>query len=197
MAHYDWTLAVDPATGNPAPGSSFDFYDSPGGSVQSVTDFNGTPQAHLVASADGIIPQFIATLTRGYLWNGSFYLPILSIEAQDGAAAVGSAQSARDSASTAASSASESASNAQAAANSAAASAVIAQAQPGLVTVVQNVDNTWPDRRTVTTARSKIVGYLYRNADSSTWPATAAIDATLEADLAKPTPADLFAAYNA
>ena len=179
--------------------TSGDFYDTPGGTVQPITDLNGTPLVHISTNASGFFPSFKTTTgpSVGWILFGTYWHPVTSVEAQNGAAAVVSAAAAQVAAQTSATAASQSASDAASSAAAASAAQAVALAQPGMPVVVQDVAGTWPDRRTVTTSRLKIVGYLYRNPDIATWPTTAAIDATAEVDLAKPTPADLFAAYNA
>ena len=191
-------LVFNEATMQPAADATGTFYDVPFGTVYPVTDLQGTPLANITTNSMGFFTSFKTATgpSVGWLLFGTYWHPVTSVEAQNGAASVAIAQTASDAATDAAAEASQASSDAASAAAAASAASVVAQAQPGMAVVVQNVDNTWPDRRTVTTARNKIIGWLYRNADDSTWPAAAAIDATAEVDLAKPTPADLFAAYN-
>lgn len=103
--HYSFFLAVD-QSGDPKENVTFDLYDAPtGGNLVPVRDLNGTTLAHLVSNANGIGPSFIATIDQGYLRSGTITLPILSMEAQNGAAAAAQATTAAAAAQAAATSA--------------------------------------------------------------------------------------------
>lgn len=102
---FDYSLAVNDA-GDPQEGITFDFFsDAAGTTAVAVTDLNGSPLAHLTSAANGVIGRFQSTVSRGYLKFGSLVLPILSLEAQDGATAAASAAASASSASDAAASA--------------------------------------------------------------------------------------------
>lgn len=102
---YDYSLAVNNA-GDPQENIAFDFYaDAAATTLLTVNDLNGTPLANLTSSSSGVIGRFQSTVSRGYLKSGSLILPILSVEAQDGAGAAASAQASADAASASATSA--------------------------------------------------------------------------------------------
>ena len=98
--NYDIDLAVD-ARGVPQASVAFDLYDTPGGTIQAITDQGGTPLSRIVSNTFGVTPRFKASISRGYLSAGILFIPILSLEAQDGAASAAVAASALAVASTA------------------------------------------------------------------------------------------------
>jgi len=159
---------------------TYTFRATPTGPDLAVKDAGGTtPLASIVSARNGLIPVFsIDDVTRGFLVTSGFPpQEVLSSAAKDGATAAASA-----------------ASSATAAANSAASAATaaaVAAAAPGALTLVQNGDGTWPDRRTVTTDRTKLVFCIVL--DSTQLPATAPV-ATTGAGLALPTNLDQFLA---
>lgn len=117
---YDAGLVFSDQDNQPAPNQVGDFYDTVGGALQPIYDLNGTPLAHLVTNARGYISRWKADVPTGAVRFGDIWQPVVSTQAQNGAAAVAQATAAANNANAASSQAAN-------AATSAASSAAAAQ----------------------------------------------------------------------
>lgn len=93
--NYGPGLVVNDQTMAIVASASGDFYDAPGGTIQSITDLTDTPLAHIITNASGFFPSFRTATgpSTGWILFGTYWMPVTSVEAQNGAAAAASAAS--------------------------------------------------------------------------------------------------------